>query len=144
LARILVVDDNEAAIELAQILLTQSAKLRCVLVGASGGREALSLLRASSERNESVDLVLLDISMPQMDGFEFLTEVRADQQLKGLPIVMCTTSNYDKDMERAKQLGAVGFITKPPELKKLKPLFDAMPTLRLCENADGKLLLRVA
>ena len=144
LAKVLVVDDNEAAIELTRIVLVEGAKLRCVLVGANGAREGLSLMRKAAEQNEGIDLVLLDINMPEMDGFEFLQKVREDQALSEVPVVMCTTSSYDKDMERAKTLGAAGYITKPAELGKLRALLNNMPTMKLSERADGKILLRVA
>ena len=144
LARILVIDDNEAAIELTRIVLMESGKLRCVLVSARGGREALTLLQQSQSENATVDLVLLDISMPEMDGFQFLEKLRADESMRAIPVVMCTTSSHDKDMERAREMGAAGYITKPAELSKLRSLIHNVPTLRLSEQANGRLLLRVA
>jgi hypothetical protein len=57
---------------------------------------------------------------------------------------MCTTSSYDKDMERARTLGASGFVNKPATLKNLGPLFSDIETLRIQEVDGGRVLLRVA
>ncbi len=74
LAAILVVDDNEAAIDLARIMLIEQSKLRSRILSARSGREAIEMLRDVSDTVSPVDLVLLDINMPLMDGFEVLAK----------------------------------------------------------------------
>jgi CheY-like chemotaxis protein len=59
------------------------------------------------------DLILLDLNMPRKDGREVLKEVRANHELRCLPIVVFTTSRADKDIERSYELGANSFVTKP-------------------------------
>jgi CheY-like chemotaxis protein len=143
LATILVVDDNEAAIELARIMLVEQSKLECRLMSARSGGEALELLQRSAQNGAPVDLMLLDINMPRMDGFEVLRELAAIANLAAPPVVMCSTSSYDKDKERAKSLGAYGYLEKPPQLHQLKPIFDALPGLRMETRERGRALLRV-
>jgi CheY-like chemotaxis protein len=144
LARVLLVDDNEAAIELTRIVLIEGSKLRCQFVSANGGEEALALLTDAAQNNQSFDLVLLDINMPRMDGFEVLQRIRQNTATSKVAVVMCTTSSYDKDMERARTLGASGFVNKPATLKNLGPLFSDIETLRIQEVDGGRVLLRVA
>ena len=64
--------------------------------------------------------------------------------LRATPVVMCTTSAYDKDMERAKRLGALGYLTKPAEMNRLKPLLDRIGSLDLRRETNGYTLLRAA
>ncbi|MEJ0060416.1 MAG: response regulator [Terricaulis sp.] len=101
-------------------------------------------MRAAADDNNKMDLVLLDINMPRMDGFQLLGFMRADDRLKGVPVVMCTTSGYDKDMERAKTLGAAGYVTKPATLNNLRPVLQNVPTVKLRENGRGFDLFRIA
>lgn len=141
MANILVVDDNEVDIELARIILVDEEKLHCNLLTATGAEQAWDILR---DHHGAIDLLLLDINMPGTDGFELLRRIRADESLKGTPVVMCTTSSYQKDMERARDLGATGYMSKPATLASLQRELPKMPTLRLRE-AEGQFdLLKVA
>jgi signal transduction histidine kinase len=144
LANVLVVDDNEAAIDLTRIILVESGKLRCRLLSAASAEDALEHLLAAADAGQPIDIVLLDINMPCMDGFEMLDRMRTDAALSGVPVVMCTTSSYDKDMERARALGAVGYVTKPPEPDALKPILSALSHLRFENDATGGALFRFA
>jgi len=144
LATILLVEDNEADIELTRIMLIEEAGLQCNMLVAGNALEALAILQAESEKRHAVDLILLDINMPGIDGFELMERIRADETLRHLPIVMCTTSDYGKDIEKAKVLGAKGYVTKPAELKKLQSAIGNIETIRLCQENSGYVLLRVA
>jgi signal transduction histidine kinase len=143
LANVLVVDDSEVDIELARIMLLDEEKLRCNFLSANGADEALSLLRAEAKKACPIDLLLLDINMPGADGFELLKKLRADEMLRDVQVVMCSTSNYDKDVEQAQALGAAAYMTKPPQLRKLRQCFETMPGLRLEDEDGGTTLLRV-
>ena len=144
LANVLLVDDNEADLKLAQILLGQKAGLRCNFLEAHDAYETMTILRAEAQGKPPVDLVLLDINMPGMDGLELLGRMRADDVLRHVPVVMCTTSISDKDMARAKSLGAVGYLIKPPQMAKLKPMLENLSSLRLREKDNGYILSRAA
>lgn len=75
---------------------------------AEDGVAALNLLRASK-----FDFVVSDINMPNMDGFTLLSNVRADEHLKGIPFLMVTAEAKKEDIVRAAQNGANGYIVKP-------------------------------
>ncbi len=144
LANILLVDDSRDDIEMTKFRLLERSQMRCNLLVASDGEEALNTLRAPHGERGPIDLVLLDINMPEMDGFELLERIQKDEQLKHTRVVMCTGSIYDKDMERARALGAVGYITKPIDFLKLKTIIEQSPTLQLSPQDEGFLLTRAA
>ncbi len=144
LANVLLVDDSKADIEMTQFRLFERGHLHCNLAVASNGEEALAMLRARAKENGPIDLVLLDINMPEMDGFELLEKMRADKALQDVVVVMCTGSIYDKDMARARALGAAGYLTKPVEFDKLKSLIDVTPNFQLHRQGEIYALLRAA
>jgi CheY-like chemotaxis protein len=65
------------------------------------------------------DLILLDLNMPRMDGRESLAEIKADPNLRGIPVVVLTTSSAEEDVLRTYDLGAAGYITKPDTFQAL-------------------------
>jgi DNA-binding response OmpR family regulator len=79
-------------------------------VQARDGVEALEILARATA---PPDLILLDIEMPRMDGYEFLSTVRAQAALRRLPIVMLTSRGGDKHRDKAMSLGATGYVVKP-------------------------------
>ena len=84
---------------------------------ASDGDEALAWLRAAEKLP---DLVLLDINMPGLSGFDVLEALKADERLKSVPVVMLTSSDASADVARAYELGASGYISKPSYLHDLR------------------------
>jgi CheY-like chemotaxis protein len=120
------------------------ARLQFNLNVARDGRQALDMLRDLKEKNEPVDLTLLDINMPDMDGFDFLEEVRKDEGMRDMPVVMCTGSTYSKDVDRAQTLGVAGYLVKPPSFARLKPIIEQIPALRLDPEGEGYKLLKAA
>jgi CheY-like chemotaxis protein len=79
--------------------------------------EALTWLRGQSS---VPDLILLDINMPGLTGFDVLQQVKADDKLKLIPVVMLTSSNLSSDVARAYELGASGYISKPSYMHDLR------------------------
>jgi signal transduction histidine kinase/CheY-like chemotaxis protein len=110
--RVLVVDDNPAGRELVRECLEEFA---ASITEAANGREALAKLRV-----EMPDLVLLDIQMPEMDGYEVLREIRGDEALKGLRVVALTAFAMQGDRERAMAAGFDDYLTKPVTAANLK------------------------
>ena len=105
--RILIVDDNAQNLEL---LVAYLDGLGCKVVTASDGLEALSLVRSQAT---PFDLVLLDIMMPRMSGFEVCRKIKSDPATRDVPIIMVTALNELSDIERGVESGTDDFITKP-------------------------------
>ncbi len=144
LARILLVDDNEDDIEAHQRMLAGDTNLRCGILTARDGKEALVLLKQAAREKDPIDLLLLDINMPIMNGFELLEKMRAEQMLPGVLVVMCTTSDHDKDKQMAESLGASGYLVKPPEFALLKDIITRCRNLSLCQEGSDYALRRAA
>ena len=106
---ILIVDDSPIDIELATIALEMTGREISVRP-ALNGESALAMLR---NVNGLPALILLDLKMPGMSGIEVLREIRADDRLKELPIVVVTSSALEADRTEAIAAGASGYIQKP-------------------------------
>lgn len=140
LATVLLVDDRKADIELTQIMLFEYPNLHCNLRLAYGGKEALNMMCGP---DNMVDLILLDINMPEMDGFEFLAKLRQEESFKHLPVIMYTGSTYEEDRKKAASLNALGYLVKPAEFDVLKPMIERASNVFLSQEGDGYRLLRV-
>ena len=112
MARILIVDDKPASRELGRIMLESFGH---EVVEASSGREAIAAALESAP-----DMVLLDLHMPDLDGFATLAEFRRETQLAGTPIVALTASAMHGDDIRALEAGFSGYITKPVVLHEFR------------------------
>ncbi len=110
-ARVLVVDDNPQNVEL---LLAYLEDLGCTLCSASDGFEALRLV----EENPP-DLILLDIMMPAMSGYQFCERLKQHEKYRDIPIIMVTALGEVGDVERAVEAGADDFLTKPVQKAEL-------------------------
>jgi len=139
LATCLLVDDNDIDIELAQLFLFERHRLQCNLLVALDGRQALDKLQKGD-----IDLMLLDINMPKIDGFEVLAQMRSENLLERTAVVMCSTSTYEEDIFKATNLGACGYLTKPPDFARLKSIIEKSTLLQIVEADDDLHLLRAA
>jgi two-component system response regulator len=106
---IFIVDDSPTDIELTTIALEATGR-EIVLRFATDGKSALAILRNGLR---VPTLILLDLKMPGMDGIEVLREIRADDRLRDLPVVVVTSSALESDREDAFAAGASGYIQKP-------------------------------
>jgi len=102
---VLVVDDNPQNLEL---ILAYLEDMDCRTVAAEGGLEALEIIR-----KDPPDLVLLDVMMPRISGFEVCRKLKANPQTADIPIIMVTALNEMGDIERAIQSGTDDFLSKP-------------------------------
>lgn len=109
---ILVADDEPHIGRIIKMKLEQGP-FRVTL--AFDGREALEVL----EREESIDLVLLDLMMPFVSGLDVLAKIRASEKWRGLPCLVLTAAGQEAQHQRAMQLGANEFLTKPFSPKRL-------------------------
>src|SRR5690349_10329929 len=117
--QILLVEDNAADVRLT-IEALREGKVRNELSIARDGAEAMKFLRREGEfANASrPDLVLLDLNLPRKDGREVLAEIKADDDLKRIPVVVLTTSSAEVDILKSYSLHANCYITKPVDLEQ--------------------------
>jgi two-component system response regulator len=111
---VLLVEDSEGDIELARVAIEQS-KLLVNLHVVNDGVAAMKYLRKQGGFTRSVrpDLVILDLNLPKKDGREVLQEIKMDEDLRSIPVVILTLSSSEEDMEKAYYSGANTYITKP-------------------------------
>jgi CheY-like chemotaxis protein len=98
----------------------QHSKVMNNLHTVVNGEEALAFLRREGEYNDAVrpDLVLLDLNLPRRDGREVLAEVKADDDLRRIPVVVLTTSQAEEDIVRSYDLHANAYVTKPVDFER--------------------------
>ena len=108
---ILVADDEKDLLRALQIYLDNAGY---EVLTAENGRQALDLLTA-----HQVDLVLMDIMMPEMDGYEATVEIRKNPRWRKLPIIAVTAKAMKDDQERCLQAGANDYLAKPIDLDRL-------------------------
>jgi CheY-like chemotaxis protein len=113
---ILLVDDDEVDVMNVKRAFKKN-NITNPLYTATNGLEALSLLR-DPKFPQNRRLILLDLNMPKMGGIEFLRELRADAELKPIPVIVLTTSNEDSDKVEAYQFNVAGYILKPVTFSK--------------------------
>jgi CheY-like chemotaxis protein len=129
--RILIVDDNEANCELLEAYL---ADLECETEIASDGLQALE--KASSF---SPDLILLDVMMPKLNGFEVCEKIRNDESLSNIMILMVTALNELGDIERAVNAGTNDFLSKPVNRVELLKRVENMLKLKGVTDENERL-----
>ena len=116
LREILVVDDNDNDVEL-MLLGLRVLNLANEIVVVRDGAEGLDYLykRGSfaSRRGDAPLFVLLDLHMPRMDGIEMLAELRADENMRALPVIIMSSSKEDPDLRRCYSLGINAYVVKP-------------------------------
>jgi CheY-like chemotaxis protein len=115
----LLVEDNPGDVRLT-IEAFNDAKLNNALSVVRDGVEAMSFLRQEGQHAQASrpDLILLDLNLPRKDGREVLAEIKADPDLQRIPIVVLTTSDAQTDIQRAYELHANCYITKPVDLEQ--------------------------
>ncbi|MGA2245068.1 MAG: response regulator [Verrucomicrobiota bacterium] len=116
---ILLVEDSPADVRLTREALTE-AKVMHTLHVVKDGVEALAFLRRQGPYADSPrpNLILLDLNLPKKDGREVLAEIKQDESLKRIPVVVLTTSKAEEDIVRTYNLHANAYVTKPVDLNK--------------------------
>jgi len=111
---ILLVEDNIGDVGLIEEVF-EEAKIRNNLHVAEDGEEAMLYLRGKGKFSGSLrpDIVILDLNLPNKDGREVLREIKEDNNLKNIPVIILTSSSAEKDLLRAYDLHANAYITKP-------------------------------
>jgi CheY-like chemotaxis protein len=141
-ARALVVDDAPDIRLLADVVLSMAG---FSVTGAASGGEALRVLG----QGELPDIVLLDVQMPEVDGWETLSRLRHDPRTANLPVVLCTVKGLPEDTLRGWSLGCDGYLGKPFDigglvdelqgvLRRSPPEREAVRRRRIAELADAR------
>ena len=114
---ILLVEDSPGDIRLTQEALAD-AKIHNRMSVVNDGIQALEFLRNEGDNPDAPrpDLILMDLNMPRMDGRECLEQIKADEKLKSIPVVILTTSEAERDIAQSYQLQANCYISKPVDL----------------------------
>lgn len=126
---ILMADDDDDDFLLTKKALAES-KLANTLVRVSDGEELMDYLKQRGAY-ENINtprpgMILLDLNMPKKDGREALKDIKADKDLRDIPVVIFTTSKAEEDIYKTYQLGSNSFITKPVTFDKLVKVISAL------------------
>jgi len=117
IAPILIVEDEEDHARLIIRAFVENGKMSNEIVHIDNGLDAINYLMRKSEYEQNKhhlpELILLDVKMPMKNGFEVLAEIKADETLKKIPVVMFTTTSTSEDIDKAMSLGANDYIVKP-------------------------------
>jgi CheY-like chemotaxis protein len=139
---ILLVEDNEGDIGLVEEVF-QEAKIRNNLYIAEDGEEAMLFLHKEGKFSDvpCPDIILLDLNLPRKDGREVLKEIKEDDSLKRIPVVVLTTSKSEEDILRSYNLHANSYITKPVDfdqfIKVIKSIEDFWLDVVKLPSKDG-------
>lgn len=115
--KILIVDDSETFLMYVAILLRRMGYDK--VIPASNGLEALKLLRILMP-----DIVILDITMPQMDGVTVLRHIKGDEHTSKIPVIMASVKSDRKSYEECERMGCSGYITKPVRITELNDMLN--------------------
>lgn len=130
---ILLAEDNPGDVVLTREALSE-AKVQNRLHVADDGVEAMAFLRkqAPYEDVPTPDLILLDLNMPRKNGHEVLAELKTDEHLKQIPVVVLTTSSAEKDILESYRAQASSYITKPVDFDQFMGVIRTIEDFWLC------------
>ncbi|MBD0386277.1 MAG: response regulator [Nostoc sp. C3-bin3] len=124
---VLLVEDNPGDAQLTRIALEES-KISIHLNVVEDGVEAMAFLRKQEKYVKAAhpDIVLLDLNLPRKDGREVLAEIKADEKLRRIPVVVLTTSQAEEDILKAYNLCANCYITKPVDFDQFVKIVQSI------------------
>ncbi|MEH2237884.1 MAG: response regulator [Nostoc sp.] len=124
---VLLVEDNPGDAQLTRIALEDS-KISIHLNVVQDGVEAMAFLRKQEKYVKAAhpDIVLLDLNLPKKDGREVLAEIKGDEKLKRIPVVILTTSQAEEDILKAYNLAANCYITKPVDFDQFVKIVQSI------------------
>ena len=131
-SRVLIADDNEQNRELLDAYLADEGY---TVLFANDGQEAMDVVDA-----QQVDLILLDIMMPRMSGYEVCEQLKSDVEKRDIPVLMVTALNEQGDIEKAVKAGCDDFLTKPVNQLELKTRVRSLLRVRHLANERDRLL----
>ena len=130
---ILLVDDDDDDVRLTKKSL-ENDRIANHVHRVEDGVEAMSYLRREGSFSDAVqpDLILLDLNMPRMDGRDVLREIKNDEALKQIPVIILTTSEDEKDVLESYQHRANSYITKPADLAQFRQVLTTLGDYWFC------------
>ncbi|UCF98125.1 MAG: response regulator [Spirochaetaceae bacterium] len=134
--RVLIVDDTLSNIQVLGNILTTNSDY--AIEFATGGRQALEWVE-----NQDFDLILLDLMMPQMDGFEVCARLKSDPRTARIPVLFLTARNETESLVRAFELGAADYVTKPFQTAELMARVRTQLTLKRGQDEREALIRRL-
>jgi CheY-like chemotaxis protein len=123
--RVMLVEDNPEDVAFTKRVLKFNKLDRDMLL-ATSGREALRILTKLANEGEILDLILLDINLPDISGIDLLTQIKKDPRLGSIPVVILTGSNEDEDIQKCYDLGAGSYLVKPISNDALMLVIDTL------------------
>jgi len=132
-AEVLLVEDNPGDVRLTEEALKEGRILNRLSV-TPDGVEALAFLRREGPYSDAhqPDLILLDLNLPKKDGREVLAEIKSDDRLRKIPVVILTTSKAEEDIVKSYRLHANCYITKPVDFEQFIGVVQSIEDFWLC------------
>ena len=118
LRKVLAIDDSPLILQIYKLFFSRFKD--CSLVTAVNGLDALDKLG----QEKGIDLILLDINMPVMNGLEFLERIRREPAYRGIPVIIISTEGKQEDVIRGINMGAKGYVRKPFQASELDELIS--------------------
>ena len=140
-SKLLVADDNIPNCELLEAVLAEQGH---EVAFAHDGAETLEVATAAADAGRPFDLVLLDIMMPKLSGYEVCQRMKADDALKATPVLMVTALHETGDIEKAVDAGCDDFLSKPINGVELKTRVRSLLRVRHLTNERDRLLAHLA
>ncbi len=125
---VLIVDDSAVMRKVVERTLMQTGLPLTEVLEAGSGVDALTLLRARAADGGTVQLILVDINMPVMNGLELAEQMHAEELMRDVPMVMITTQSGESHVRRALAAGASGYIRKPFTADQIKDTVTRLVT----------------
>ena len=125
--KVLVVEDNQDDVTIIQRAMRKS-DVKCELYFAYDGEEALNFLQQKGESEDAPrpDLILLDLNLPKINGLEVLAQIKEDERIRRIPVIVLTVSTSQEDMVKAYDSGAASYMTKPVGSKDFERLIETV------------------
>ena len=133
LRKILAVDDSALIHQMYKLFLSRYKN--CKLISAMNGLEALDKLA----QEEGIDLILLDINMPVMNGLEFLQRLQKEPAYQAIPVIIISTEGKEEDTIRGLKMGAKGYVKKPFQASELHGLIEKITAATASSGREAAL-----
>ncbi len=127
-AKVLLVDDDDQILRSLKVYLELE---KYQVTTAQSGKEALEKMKS-----EKPEIVVLDIMMPEMDGFEVMERMKKDSELSEIPVIMLTAKGQDVDVLKGYQMGAKSYMTKPFNLNELVENIELVLSTKMAKTVE--------